>query len=432
MFSIFFKVHINNGENMIDYYKIKNENNENVLYVYLNFSFEFGNFDFKDFGKNLRTSLNNIVSKHNLNKIKIIVSSTLIATLLVVPVNINDTYNSKNIIYINENTLLKDNDFISNINNKIKNDIKVDTKIDIVTNTDTPNNIKNDTNSSNNEKTTTTVKNENTNKDIIEDNNTYVTIHRSNGNIISLELEEYLIGVVASEMPASFNEEALKAQTVVARTYTLKRISENKIMTDTTSTQVYKDNNELKNMWKNDYDKYYNKIKNIVNSTKGISIKYNGKYIDAVYHSTSNGYTEDAIYVWGNDIPYLKSTTSPWDKNVGSYEKSITLSYKEISNKLNINIDENIDINLKRNSSNRVTEVIIDNTIINGTTFRNKLNLRSTDFNIIKNSDNLVITTYGYGHGVGMSQYGANEMAKLGYNYKDILNHYYKGITITL
>ena len=232
-------------------------------------------------------------------------------------------------------------------------------------------------------------------------------------------------------MPASFNIEALKAQAIVARTYALKRISENKILTDTLSTQVYKDNSELKNMWGNDFNKYYNKVKESVDSTKGIVMTYNNKYIDAVYHSTSNGKTEDAIYVWGNNIPYLKSVDSSFDKNVSSYERKKEMSLEEISNILDTNITKDTIFILERNTSNRVVNVKFNDIELTGTTFRSLLGLRSTDFTIELSDSSIIITTHGYGHGVGMSQYGANEMAKSGYNYENILTHYYKGITIT-
>ena len=232
-------------------------------------------------------------------------------------------------------------------------------------------------------------------------------------------------------MPASFNSEALKAQAIVARTYALKRISENKTLTDTVSTQVYKDNTELKDLWKNDFNKYYSKVKNAVESTKGIVLTYNGAYIDAVYHSTSNGMTEDAIYVWGNNIPYLKSVESKSDKNVSSYKREVTFTYEKLSNALNTEINKDTTFVLERNSSGRVTNVKVNDIEIKGTTFRSLLGLRSTDFTIELASESVIITTYGYGHGVGMSQYGANSLANMGYSYKSILSHYYQNISFT-
>ncbi len=420
---------------MISNYKVKNENNEKVLYIYLDFNYEFG--EFKNFGKKIREYLNNILYFYKANKVKIMVEGILIATLFVVPISTNET-NKNNIIYINQSTLksnsivVKNSNTIENINNIIeKKDIEsIKYEEQKAQNDNISNNYVSDSINENiiNNNVSDSI-NENIVKNDVNDN-IYVTVNRSNGTILSIELEKYLIGVLASEMPASFNIEALKAQAVAIRTYTLKRISENKILTDTTSTQVYKDDDELKKMWGNDYLKYYNKIKNAVDSTKGIYMTYGGEYIDAVYHSTSNGYTEDAIYVWGYDVPYLKSVESSTDKNASSYKREIIYSYSDIKEKLNIDINNNSIINLTKNNSNRVTEISIDNNLFNGIDFRHMLNLRSTDFNIVLNENDIVITTYGYGHGVGMSEYGANGMANNGYDYIGILNHYYQNIKI--
>lgn len=229
-------------------------------------------------------------------------------------------------------------------------------------------------------------------------------------------------------MPASFNFEALKAQAIIARTYTLKKINKNQVLTDTTSTQVYKDNTELKTMWGSSYETYYNKIKLAVDSTKGEYITYNNQYIDAVYHSTSNGYTVDAKDIWGNDIPYLKSVNSIWDKDASSYLRTTTFDLNEVNTLLNLTLNTNIE--LIRNSNNQVMNVIIGNQSFTGVEFRNLLGLRSTDFDININDNNVTITTRGYGHGVGMSQYGANGMANAGYSCDQIINHYYTNVQI--
>lgn len=260
---------------------------------------------------------------------------------------------------------------------------------------------------------------------------TIVTVYRNNGQIINIELETYLIGVVASEMPASFNIEALKAQSVAARTYTLKCIKNNKKLTDTISTQVYKDDDELKKMWGNEFNKYYEKIKKAVNSTKGIVMKYNDELIDAVYHSTSNGYTESALNVWGNDIPYLQSVSSEWDLTSSSYLKTIEKDFNTINNVLNINLNDSTDINvLERDETNHIKTVQINNKIFSGVELRTLLGLRSTDIEFEIKDNSIIFTTKGYGHGVGMSQYGAQGMAKNGYTYSQILKHYYLGITL--
>jgi len=232
-------------------------------------------------------------------------------------------------------------------------------------------------------------------------------------------------------MPASFNTEALKAQALASRTYALKRISENKILTDTTSTQVYNDTNQLKKKWGSDYQKYYSKIKKAVEATKGEYITYDGKYIDALYHSTSNGNTEDAINVWNKNYPYLKSVSSKWDINASSYARTSNFTLDEFSKKLGININTETKIEiLDKTVGNRISKIKIGDREFTGIKVRELLGLRSTDFSIKIEGDKVVIDIKGYGHGVGLSQYGANGMAKEGYTYKEIIKHYYSGVSI--
>ena len=231
-------------------------------------------------------------------------------------------------------------------------------------------------------------------------------------------------------MPASFHNEALKVQAVIARTYALKTIQRNKKLTDTSSTQVYIDNEQMKNKWGKDYEKYYNKIKQAVNDTEGLVIVYNNDYIDAVYFANSNGYTEDAKNVWGNDFPYLRSVESSWDINTNRYQSTKSFSYEEASNILGFTIDENVQIyNILRNNSHRISSITINDKSYTGIDIRNLFHLNSADFDIEINDNNLTFTTYGYGHGVGLSQYGANGMANNGYSFSDIIQYYYQGVT---
>ena len=229
-------------------------------------------------------------------------------------------------------------------------------------------------------------------------------------------------------MPASFQIEALKSQAVAARTYTLKKINAGVTLSDTDSHQRYKDNNELKQVWGKDFDTYYNKIKSAVQATKGQVITYQGNYIDAVYHSTSNGKTEDAKAVWGNSVPYLVSVDSPWDKDASSYLRTVSISEATILS--TFGVIGNIKV-ISYTNSNRIASLKIGEKTISGVQFRNSLGLRSTDFDISYENGSYIITTRGYGHGVGMSQYGANGMAKEGYSYRQILSHYYQGTTLT-
>ena len=430
---------------MISGYKIINQNNdEDVLFLYLDFSFEFGGKK-QSFFKTIKRFLKTINFKGT--KILLVSSGIIIGTLYINPYKINklDTptnynYISKIIIHdFNENELT---DYEININKdgkiqkgnileKEKNDsVNNATNVNIQKSNKLSNNVEeNSTNKSN----FTETKKDNykeTKKENIKKNEITVTVYRNNGKIINLELEEYVLGVVGAEMPASFNIEALKAQAILARTYALKSIKNGKKLTDTVSTQAYKDNSELQKLWKNDYTKYYEKIKKAVNETKGKVILYNNEYIDAVYHSTSNGKTENSKNVWKNILPYLVSVDSSWDKNVKSYKKETIFEINEFCNILKLDVEEPITYEIIHNETGRVRQITINNKTFSGTEFRNLLKLRSADFEIEINDEKVKVTTYGYGHGVGMSQYGANEMAKQGYSYIQILKHYYTGVVI--
>lgn len=268
-------------------------------------------------------------------------------------------------------------------------------------------------------------------KEEVKEKKNLVTVYRSNGTILQIEMEEYIVGVVAAEMPASFNIEALKAQSVIARTYALKKISKGEKLTDTVNTQSYLDISQMKSKWGSEFSKYYNKIISAVNSTKGQYLTYNGEYIEAVYHSTSNGYTEDAVNVWGRSFPYLKSVESSWDKSASSYLKITNKEFDMVMKTLGLSYDETTEISvISRNESGRVSEVKIGDNIYTGIEFRNLLGLRSTDFDIEVSDGDMNIITRGYGHGVGLSQYGANGMANAGYNYKEIITHYYNGVKL--
>lgn len=430
---------------MISGYKIINQNNdEDVLFLYLDFSFEFGGKK-QSFFKTIKRFLKTINFKGT--KILLVSSGIIIGTLYINPYKINklDTptnynYVSKIIIHdFNENELTdyeininKDNKMQKgNILEKEKNDsVNNVTNVNIQKSNKLSNNVEeNSTNKSN----FTETKKDNykeTKKENIKKNEITVTVYRNNGKIINLELEEYVLGVVGAEMPASFNIEALKAQAILARTYALKSIKNGKKLTDTVSTQAYKDNSELQKLWKNDYTKYYEKIKKAVNQTKGKVILYNNEYIDAVYHSTSNGKTENSKNVWKNSLPYLVSVDSSWDKNVKSYKKETIFEINEFCNILKLDVEEPITYEIIHNETGRVRQITINNKTFSGTEFRNLLKLRSADFEIEINDEKIKVTTYGYGHGVGMSQYGANEMAKQGYSYIQILKHYYTGVVI--
>ena len=248
----------------------------------------------------------------------------------------------------------------------------------------------------------------------------------------NLDLEEYVVGVVAGEMPASFEIEALKAQAIAARSYALSKIETSTesydLVTDITN-QVYITTEDMQEKWGEDYDFYYDKIKNAVSATKNLVMEYEGDVISAYYFAMSNGSTEDVSLVFGEARDYLKSVDSSWDESIKNFSVTTTFTKKEFCSKLSIDCS-NITIGaIDRSSTNRVNTIVINDKEFKGTTLRTLLGLRSTDFTI-DIADDIKITTKGYGHGVGMSQYGANEMAKNGASYEEILNHYYKDIDI--
>lgn len=249
-----------------------------------------------------------------------------------------------------------------------------------------------------------------------------VHVTRADGKDLYLDIESYLEGVISSEMSPAFEMEALKAQCVAARTFVVQRGYE---VDDTTNTQVYRDNKQLKDIWKDNYDVYHKKIQQAVQETTGEILTYQGKPISALFFSSSCGKTANAQEYWGNKVPYLVSVDSSWDKQSEEYEKSITMSKQEFSTALGFQntvheIEEPI-----RYDSGYVKEIRIDRIVFTGREVREKLNLRSSCFTIKESKDNVVITTKGYGHGVGMSQIGAQAMAEKGKSYKQILSHYY-------
>ena len=267
-------------------------------------------------------------------------------------------------------------------------------------------------------------------------NEQLVRVKRTNGNIETMNIEDYLIGVVSSEVPVSFEEEAIKAQAVAARTYALKQIQNSRDrdydVTDDVMTQVYQDDNELKNKWQNNYEQNINKVKKCVSNTEGEYITYNDEVIYAFFFSTSNGKTEDNKNVFGSDLPYLKIVDSSFDKNeTSNFEVTKTFTIEEFYKKLEIPYNNNLNItDVIKTDSGRVYSLKVNNNLFKGRNFQSKLSLRSNDFEIKRENNNIIITTKGFGHGVGMSQYGANALAKQNKNYDEILKYYYQGTDI--
>ena len=269
------------------------------------------------------------------------------------------------------------------------------------------------------------------------ESNIIIRVKRLNSNEIEyLPLEEYIVGVLAGEMPIYFEKEAFKAQAVAARSYALKKIEYNKDseydVVDSVINQVYLDNYYLKEAWQDKYLDNINKLREIVNETSLEYLDYNGEVVDALFFSTSNGYTENASLVFNIDLPYLQSVTSMWDSSTSSaFRSTKKISIDEFYSSLNLEYSNTLDFKvLRRSSTNRILNLSINGIEFTGKEVYDKLGLKSMDFSLKQDGNNIIIDTVGYGHGVGMSQYGAEGMALEGYSYRDILSHYYVGTSI--
>ncbi len=266
-----------------------------------------------------------------------------------------------------------------------------------------------------------------------------VAVMRSNVETVEdVPLETYVAGVVASEMPIEFELEALKAQALAARTFTVNHLlhgddAANYDLTDTVQHQVYKSEEELQAEWGSEYTKKMNKIKEAVDATKGKILTHNEEPITAAFFSTSNGHTENSEDYWENEISYLRSVESPWDKESPKFLDQQTYTIAQIESALELDLPQEsaLLIELERTESGRVSEIGIEGNTFTGRDVREKLDLKSSDFEIKQNNGHLIFTTEGFGHGVGMSQYGANGMAKEGKTYEDIVHHYYKDVAIS-
>ena len=264
-----------------------------------------------------------------------------------------------------------------------------------------------------------------------------IRVYRSESKKVEkIPFEEYIVGVIAGEMPLYFKEEALKAQAVASRSYALKRMEYNKNknsdVVDNTNNQVYLDNDYLKKAWGNNYIANINKIRKVVNDTSCEYLDYNNSVVDAFFFSTSTGKTENSIDVFNISLPYLKSVSSEWDQNVSPvFYDFYTFTLESFYKKLNIKYNEKLNIEIiDSTSAGRIKTLKINNVNFTGSKISSLFGLRSTSFNIKQDKNNVNITTTGFGHGVGMSQYGAQGMAIEGYKYNEILKHYYSGVKI--
>ena len=255
--------------------------------------------------------------------------------------------------------------------------------------------------------------------------------------VIDMPLNDYLVSVVLSEMPARFSEEALKAQAVVARTYALRRVEKGKkhkpaaVCINSGCCQGYITEEEY--LAKGGTATNVEKIKQAVESTKDLVLIYDGKLIDATYFSCPGGQTEDAVAVWGADVPYLQSIESPGEEIATHYTDTVQLTTQEFQKKLGFTPTGNpakwVE-SVTYTEGDGVEQITICGVSYKGTQIRKLLKLRSTAFSITVLGDTVTITTKGFGHRVGMSQYGAQAMALEGKSFREILTHYYQGVTL--
>lgn len=275
----------------------------------------------------------------------------------------------------------------------------------------------------------------------------------SSGEVKEITINDYLKGVLPAEMPPEYDMEALKAQAVVARTYLYQKMTNGShgdadICDSASHCQAYYDLDGLFRIWKRskgyteeECKSYFAKVSEAVDSTENIVVTYEGKYIRAYFHACSGGKTENVSAIWGKqNIPYLKSVESLGEEDYKNYKSTVKLSISELASKLNnateikCNIsladEDNIKI-VSYTQTGRVDKILIGGEIYTAEKLRTVLGLKSTNFTVSFNDDKVIFNVIGYGHGVGMSQVGANYYAKIGYTFDKIISHYYTNVDIT-
>jgi len=265
--------------------------------------------------------------------------------------------------------------------------------------------------------------------------------HRAE-ELVEMPLSQYLLGVVAAEMPADFHIEALKAQAIVARTYTITRLRQHggqgcdqnphaDICTDSTHCQAWVSQEEAMAKWPFfRQNANWSKIQRAVADTQGQVVTHEGNFIDAVYHSTCGGTTENSEDVYTNMIPYLRAVPCGYCTHSPRITETVRLSVQDVADKLGEDYEDlKLDI-LDKTESGRIISIDVGSQILRGLEFRTRLDLKSSKISILEERDVISFTTTGYGHAVGMCQYGADGMARQGYSAEEILAHYYTGIQV--
>ncbi|MCF2597086.1 stage II sporulation protein D [Pseudoflavonifractor phocaeensis] len=272
-----------------------------------------------------------------------------------------------------------------------------------------------------------------------------VRLQKTDGTIVELSMADYLWGVVAAEMPASFEEEALKAQVCAARTYTvLKQNAASEkhpgadICGDSTCCQAYVERAAAEARWGLNAGEYGEKIDRAVAETDGLGILYQGQPIQALFFSSAPGKTVDAVEVWGRNVDYLTSVDSPEGEEVPNYRSQVVLTAEEVK-KLVLADYPGADLSVdpgswfgraSRNEGGTVSSILLGGVTLTGSQVRTLFSLRSAAFTVTWDGTEFTFDVTGYGHGVGMSQYGANAMAKEGKTFRDILTWYYTGTQV--
>lgn len=293
--------------------------------------------------------------------------------------------------------------------------------------------------------------NENNNSKAVYDYKKYnivKVLHAKDNNVEEMELDTYLYGVVSAEMPVSFEKEALKAQAVVARTYTIYKITNSvgkhegaDICDNSNCCQAWISKENRFSKWEGqDKEENWNKIVSAVEETKGKIVTYQGEAINAFFHSNSGGTTEAPVNVWGGSgYPYLQAVQTAGEDGYSQYYSEVTLSKDELTKKMrnkysdfSINFEDEGQIKvIEHTEGGRVKTIKIGNKNLSGVEARSMFGLKSANFEIKREGDKIKFTVIGYGHGVGMSQTGADSMAKSGSSYEDIIKHFYTGVEIT-
>ncbi|MDR1466998.1 MAG: stage II sporulation protein D [Oscillospiraceae bacterium] len=281
--------------------------------------------------------------------------------------------------------------------------------------------------------------------EVLAENNSLKLLDASNGQILNVTLEEFMCGAIATEMPVLFQTEALKAQGVAIFTNCVRARKNKKMQPNSVDLEVntkkwlnYTTKEEMKKKWSNSFDEYYEKLREIVNSIKGLTIKSEGEPIVALFSAMSNGQTEKSSDVFGGKLPYLVSTPSPSDMLVEGFQTKKEISsqetkkiLKEKFNDIVLPDDKSQWFSVKETTSTGfVKKIKIGSREFSGQEVRNIFELRSSTFTMSFLDDKFTFNVRGHGHGVGMSQQGAQNMAKEGMTYKEIIGHFYPQTTI--